>query len=167
MNKATEQEAAQPPKVMSSDEREFAAAANSMAHHSLIMQGFASHFVYIFAVFNIGAFSATIALVPTAYGQKVMTDQMGPAVVALSLFAAGFVSAACLMGMLFQYSHGKYRYYRSRMRGETGAAFVENIKLHVASYFFLAFTVLFAFAGILCVLWIVTHVVLPPPQTGP
>ncbi|MFK0207697.1 hypothetical protein [Agrobacterium sp. NPDC090283] len=100
---------------------EIAAFTESIAHHSVIMQGFSSSFVNAFAVFNGGAFAASTAILSTVYGQAILAQYRELAVFTFGAFCSGFLLSTCLMISIYLYSERRYRHYRRVLRGEITA----------------------------------------------
>src|SRR2546421_7689569 len=80
----------------------------SIAHHGNVIHTFSSQFVSVFAWFNAGAFSASVAVIPTPLGRAAIVEHSTATMWILILFAAGFIFASALMAIVFQYSLNKY-----------------------------------------------------------
>jgi hypothetical protein len=96
-------------------ERVNLAYAATINHHSHVIHSFASNFVNVFAFFNAGAFSATIAVIPTEFGKAALKTYPSVSIWILILFALGFICSSSLMAAVFHYSLLKYWDYREAL----------------------------------------------------
>jgi hypothetical protein len=94
------------------DENLVAAYEATIQHHGNVIHSFSSNFVNLFALFNAGGFSASMIILPTSLGTRILTEHPDVLKWIVSLFAIGFAASGFLMVVVFDYSLHKYWEYR-------------------------------------------------------
>jgi len=94
------------------DDNALLAYEATIEHHGHVINTFSSNFVNVFALFNAGGFSASLAILPTQLGTRILVDHPYVLKYIVSFFAAGFVTSSALMVVIFDYSLHKYWDYR-------------------------------------------------------
>jgi hypothetical protein len=127
------------------DQASVVAYQTTIIHHGNVIQRFSANFVNIFALFNAGAFSASMAILPTQLGAQIFAGHPNIYKTIMTLFAVGFVTSGLLMIMIFDYSLHKYWEYRDALAA--GRPFIPlprigtDYKFTIWAWFFFGTTV--------------------------
>lgn len=120
MNQPQQTSPGQPPPLLGNEV--VAAYEATIAHHGNVIHTFSSNFVNIFALFNAGGFSASMVILPTELGARILASHPYVLKWIATLFIIGFIASSLLMISIFQYSLHKYWEYRNFLA--TGHNFV-------------------------------------------
>jgi hypothetical protein len=128
-----------------------AAYEATIRHHGSVIHTFSSNFVNIFALFNAGGFSASMVILPTDLGTRILANHPYVLKWIVSLFAIGFVASGLLMVVIFDYSLHKYWEYRKAL--VSAKEFTEippsaHYKFAAWAWAFLAISVLATFLAV-------------------